>query len=692
MTTPQTIRERLDRLITLFGEDIRRMTPKARAEQLKITYELLAGNDKPEALRRIESVDYEREPVSVRRFIYDPEYLGQSLKDHIWPALVDDLVEIFEGDYSEVVLGGGIGWGKTRLMEVGLAYEIYQLSCLKNPAQHFDLIPGSTLAMVNISVDTRQAFRVLFSGLYGLIKRSPYFRNTFPYNRNLIRELRFLHQNIVAYPATASEEGVLGEGVFSAAFDEANFMEVVEKSKRSVPGDTGLYDQMQVVYQKLRDRITSRFLKHGKVPGHLWAGSSAGFPNDFTERKEAEAKTNTRIFFRRRNIYGTKPRHFFLPETFKLEVGDVGRRSRVLDGPETDVTGRIEIIPLDFKPSFLADTDRAVRDIAGYSVLSISPFILRREMIRRMFELGIAAGLQHPFSRVDAEGRPLDVTLQGRERELEYIVPERLHSIQEQLIDTLGRPLFEDAQRTKPILTRKLFPGLYWAHVDLAKGQRDKCGLVITHVMGAKRVERMDSKTLKMVEETLAITRVDLVLRIVAPPNGEVDIPSIRALFHQFRELGMQFGKITFDQYQAQESIKALNDAGFTAELFSVDDENATAYEMLKQALYDERVLCYPYSLLERELSQLERTPKKVDHPVRGSKDLADCLAAAVYHAEEGYRAGAGSLGLFQFGEVERPGQMAEQPDTLKRAQTKIILGQPLTPAEEDAITFGFDL
>lgn len=71
------------------------------------------------------------------------------------------------------------------------------------------------------------------------------------------------------------------------------------------------------------------------------------------------------------------------------------------------------------------------------------------------------------------------------------------------------------------------------------------------------------------------------------------------------------------------------------------------------------------------------------------TKDLADCLAAAVYHAEEGYRAGAGSLGLFQFGVVQRPGQVAEPPDALKRAQTKIVTGQPLTSAEGGAMVFG---
>ena len=92
---------------------------------------------------------------------------------------------------------------------------------------------------------------------------------------------------------------------------------------------------------------------------------------------------------------------------------------------------------------------------------------------------------------------------------------------------------------------------------------------------------------------------------------------------------------------------------------------------------------------LEAQLAQLERTPDKIDHPVKGSKDLADCLAAAVFHAEEGYRAGAGSLGLFQFGVVERPGQVGQTSSLLKRAQTKMVNGERLTPEEHNALLFG---
>ena len=46
-------------------------------------------------------------------------------------------------------------------------------------------------------------------------------------------------RGIFAYPVAASEQALLGEGVFSAAFDEMNFYTVVEKSKKQPEG--GVY-------------------------------------------------------------------------------------------------------------------------------------------------------------------------------------------------------------------------------------------------------------------------------------------------------------------------------------------------------------------------------------------------------------------------------------------------------------------
>ena len=85
-----------------------------------------------------------------------------------------------------------------------------------------------------------------------------------------------------------------------------------------------------------------------------------------------------------------------------------------------------------------------------------------------------------------------------------------------------------------------------------------------------------------------------------------------------------------------------------------------TPYETLRTAIYDERVLCYHNPILERELMQLERREKRIDHPVAhgASKDLADALAGVVYNCEESWRSGESSRGLFQLGIVEYPGQV----------------------------------
>jgi hypothetical protein len=250
-----------------------------------------------------------------------------------------------------------------------------------------------------------------------------------------------------------------------------------------------------------------------------------------------------------------------------------------------------------------------------------------------VFELGASAGLEPTFTQLEA-------TLQHPVPEVERLLPEKLHWVARQKQDQLGRPLFADTMGTQPVMERVLFPALYYAHVDLSK-TTDATGVVVAHAIGAKRVPRLDPQSMATVYESMPVIRVDLALRVVAPPNGEIDIPKVRALLYQLRNLGMEFGLVSFDTYGSQESVKALKDAGFKAENFSVDTD-FTPWEEMKQALYDERLMCYEFPHMEQELAQLERMPKQVDHPPRGSKDVADCLAAVVHHVEEGWRKGMG--------------------------------------------------
>jgi hypothetical protein len=519
-----------------------------RWEQESTQHELIARPQLEEKI--LLRADFVRRPVPVRQFIFDERFLGKVLKNDIFAPLVEDLEEFFESDYTVSLLAGGIGWGKSTFAEIAILYDIYQVSCLRNPAVTFGMRSGSTLAFVNVATTIKQASKVLFKGLMTFLLQSPYFLRVFPFDKKIKSELRFPN-NVIAYPATASPEGVLGEGIFSAAIDEANFMEVVERSRRSVPGDTGLYDQAEATFNKLEGRITSRMNNKGRVPGHVHVISSARYPGDFTERMERKARTpeGRHIFVRHYPSWGTRPKSVYLSGMFKVEVGDLTKRSRVLDGHEKDVNWeRVIEVPKDFEPKFRADTETCVRDFAGISTLSIRPFIVKREVIQAMFDQGLEHGLRHPYLPVDNDGNPLPVTLQQPDPYIERLVSEKLHWVERRKKDALDREMRdEDGQ---PVMERMLCSGPYHAHIDLSK---NKCatGLVVCHMVGTKscsRVTLVDGNPQESFEDK-PIIWVDLALEITAPPQGEVDIPRVRAVLYELRKLGMEFGSITVDTF-----------------------------------------------------------------------------------------------------------------------------------------------
>lgn len=636
-------------------------------------------------IRAVWDIDYERRPISFRQFVRDDLYLGRTLGRSMTERLIEDGRKFFEGGYSEAVFTGAIGYGKTTAGTAIMLYALYCVSCLRDPALAHGMTPGTEICFVNVSVTKRQAEQGFFRRLYDIVARSPYFTEVFPYNAKVKSQLEF-RKGLRCYPVAASEQAALGDNIWCACIDEANFWQVVERSRRQVPGGTGVYDQVVAVHNKLHQRLRSRLNLRGKMPGHIIVLSSARYPNDFTERLERQARHEAErgehhIMFRRYTRWDTAPPGKFMLQTFPVEVGDYIRRSRVLTGDEIDVNQLNVIdVPLDLKRDFVRDPDGCVRDFAGISVLAIRPFIVRREMIQRTFELGEAAGLRHPFTN-------FDVTLQQKDPSIERLLPERLHWVQRPKLNHSGLEMIgEDGQIQ---MEKVLFPALYHAHIDLSKSS-DATGLVIAHTVGSIRVQRFEASLMKEIEELKPVIRVDLVLRVIPPPNGEIDIPRIRAiLFELNRRYGMQFGRISFDTFGSQESIKTMRDAGLSADVFSVDKDMG-AYEILRTAIYDQRILCYHAPVLERELAQLEFGDGKVDHPATagGSKDLADALAGAVHHCEESWRAGEGSRGLFKFGNVEREAGLPEKlQQDLAAIYTKVAAkGEPLSDQEEDKL------
>ena len=131
---------------------------------------------------------YKKSVVDIEEFIYSKEYLD--LQGHIRKPVADLLVDIFENNNHcyEAVLGGAVRWGKSYLASVGMAYHLYELSCLYSPRTHFQLSPGRKILFVIQSNNFEKATGNFFE-LDGMIRGSKYFQNHFPPQNNSKKSL-----------------------------------------------------------------------------------------------------------------------------------------------------------------------------------------------------------------------------------------------------------------------------------------------------------------------------------------------------------------------------------------------------------------------------------------------------------------------------------------------------------------------
>ena len=142
-----------DKLKALTPKDIENLKPDEQLVVKEIISELAAtGTSK--LLKDLWYSDYEEIPVGIDTFIDDPMYLGGSLGHSIYPFWRKQLKKIFEpgANYTETILTGGIGLGKSTIADIGLAYILYKLLCLKNPQEYYGLNSTATIAVAFFNI------------------------------------------------------------------------------------------------------------------------------------------------------------------------------------------------------------------------------------------------------------------------------------------------------------------------------------------------------------------------------------------------------------------------------------------------------------------------------------------------------------------------------------------------------------
>lgn len=578
-----------------------------------------------DALWLVQHPQFEEKPASIREFL-GPRYLNieHGVRPGIKQALVDLFGEEPQADaialFEEAMVTGAIGIGKSTYASIVLPYMVHWVLCLKDPQGYFSLLPGSRIAFMMMSTSEKQAKEVIFGDVFARLNNSPWFKEEHPYDPTIKSMVRWPDKDIWILPGDSKETTFEGYNILGGVIDEADsHLVTMEK------------DYAEEGYHTIRGRITSRFGKRGLliIIGQMKKA------NGFAAKQYYLLKANPRALVVRMTIWeslgwewddrGEQP--FLKPDgTHDSFFYDYRRRQIVppdvakMIAPHTKT---LLEIPTFYLRNFQTAPEKSLKDLAGIPPATNSPFI---SLVDRI-EDARNAWIKEKFPDVEIE--------------------EGMDLSQFSPVDTSShRPSFYPWFHSNGDTRRRAM------HIDIAySGEEDDAlGMAMGHISGIT-VDEEDG-------EEKPIICIDFLLRIKAPKGTEIMLSDVRRIIYHVRDdLGFRVKKVTYDGFESTESVQALRKKRFEAEKVSID-KNTLPYEDVREAIYSRRLLIPPYiteysmdkpDLIEiavKELSELQDTGKKIDHPPGGSKDISDTIAGVTFElmGDRRYRRGVVSI------------------------------------------------
>jgi hypothetical protein len=520
--------------------------------------------------------------VDIETFVRDKDFLGLGVRGldedgTLYPKVLDELKAINSGDYSLVILAGGIGGAKTFTASISLVYQMYRLMMQPDPHASVGMDPNSPIIFAVQNKNTRLAIRNDYSLCRRLIERSPVFQREFPHDHKTKSRLRFLKHPIELWPV-GTPDSLIGMNLHSVLIDEANFHDVTEKSKRAVEGTT--YDAARESFEGVIRRKLSRFEAN---TGMIFVASSRRYKGEFTSQLQDEYADDPHCYLYDHTAWSINPEAYEGKERFAVFIGDQTRSARVLGkDEETHPADRHLIIhvPVKFKRQFASNCTRSLQDLAGVAIERIGSYFTDRKALH------------------DA----------GSLRNVLMNSPE---VVQDAMLLFPGLVTLDEPDSPRAV------------HADLSLSG-DKTGLCIAHLRGYD-------------DEGRPLIDVDGLARVAPPRHGQISIDSIFRLVATWKAHGVPIQWFSADGFQSADLLQRISRLGIRAGKLSVDMTSPTdpcaAYESLRLAVIEQRVRFPADDTVVAELLQLELDQKKqrIDHPPTGSKDTADALAGAVY-------------------------------------------------------------
>lgn len=600
--------------------DLEALLASLSPEELELVRRALEGEE--EALQQINELEHQvyvhGPPLAIEDWLADPYYCGED-GAKLYAPLKKTLIDCFNGNYTELVCTGGVGWGKSTLAAMLARYLMYYLSCFRDPGAAHGLGPGSLITFALFSTRLKQLRQNLWLKLKLGVENTPYFKENCTVRWPRTGNEAFIGNHIQIIAAPPDSEAAIGSDLFFAIMDEVNFgrnAATIEVSG-GLNATADLMTMGEKIYMSLIKRIQSRFQFRGRTMGKIVVISSKNDDSDLTQKRVLAAKTNPTIMVLDYLAHEIKPSGNYTGKKFRLFFGGRYLKSRILEddepvpqGHDDDDTIAVLELPLELKQAFAEDMVRALRDLAGVAVPNVTHYFSDHTKIQGIFA---DRDDEHPFYGEE--------WICGDERNVRWdkLCQFSYERVSAGVIDKVWKP------RVNPDAPRHV-------HLDLSK-KRDATGLAIGHIHSMVEVSYFDFDTKKITKEIRPFIWIDLVLAIRPQHGGVIVYDDIRNLLYSIKNHGFNISYLTADSYQSHDLITTIRKKLCPAEEFSLD-KSMVGYDLFLAAVHQGRLSCYHYPKLERELQRLQYDARalKVDHPQGEgeSKDVSDAVAGVI--------------------------------------------------------------
>lgn len=530
----------------------------------------------------LDGEEFEEKPVDLRTFVNDPKYLGLPPLSEYQYILIEKSSQIykestlkklfgedeghirFKQTANEVVAQLGKGSGKDYCSTIAVAYIVYLLLCLKDPATYYGKPPGDSIDIINIAINSQQATNVFFKGFKSRIDKSPWFVGKY-YSK--ASEIQF-SKAITVHSGHSEREAWEGYNVIVVILDEISGF-AIENTTGHDQAKTG-----SAVYDMYRASVDSRFPDFGKVI----LLSFPRFKNDYIQQRydAVVGEKETVVREHKFKMYEELP-DSTVGNEFEIQWEEDHILSYKIPKVYALKRPTWEVNPVrkidDFKTAFYTNPTDALSRFACMPPDAVDAFFKSREKVEKAFNVGSIA------------------------------------------VDTFGR--LEEWFLPDP--DKK-----YYIHVDLAQ-KHDHCAVTMAHVNKWVNVKVTDTYS-----QPAPIVEVDAVRYWTPTPDKSVDFTEVKDYILSLKTRGFNIAICTFDRWNSHDMMQQLKQYGINTEILSVAKKH---YDDMAMVVAEERLIGPHISLLIDELCQLRIMRDKVDHPRKGSKDLADATCGAIFNA-----------------------------------------------------------